>query len=70
MAYFVNEIQNNTSTTYAFDNEAQAESKYHDILHYASVSNVEKHGAILYDSNGSCTKSEVYTHEQTEVQAE
>lgn len=66
MYYFVNEIQNGTSTTYAYENRETAESKYHDILHYASVSTVEKHGAILYDNNGVLIKSEVYTHRQTE----
>ncbi len=68
--FFVNEIQNGTSTTYAFDSQNVAESKYHDILHYAAVSSVSIHGAILYDNYGNALKHECYTHEQATETAE
>lgn len=62
MTYFVNEIQNNTSTTYSFETQAEAEAKYHYILSFAAVSDVEKHGAVMYDSNGFFIASRVYEH--------
>lgn len=60
MTYFVTEIQNATATTYAFDSQAEAESKYYYILSFASKSDVEKHGAILYDNNGTWVMGKVY----------
>lgn len=65
MKYFVSEIQNATATPYAYDSQAEAESKYYDILHYAAVSNVEKHGAILFDNNGNYIMGKVYDRSET-----
>lgn len=60
--YFVNEIQNNTSMTYSFATLAEAQAKYHYILSFAAVSDVERHGAIMYDSNGTYLMGQVYEH--------
>ena len=66
MTYFVDEIQNSTSTNYSFDTQAEAESKYHYILSFAAVSDVEKHGAVMYDNDGNFIASRIFKHEQQE----
>lgn len=63
--YIVIEIQ--TSDTVAtivnsYDNRPQAESKYHQILTAAAVSNVPKHGAIMLTDEGERLKNECYIH--------
>lgn len=65
MTYFVNEIQNETSTTYSFNTLADAEAKYHYILSFAAVSDVRRHGAVMYDNTGSYHMSKVYEHPDT-----
>lgn len=50
------------STTY--DERSEAESKYHDILHYASVSSVAIHSAVIMSEDGCLLKRECYTHTQ------
>lgn len=62
MKYFVNEIQDNTSTTYVLNTIEEAEAKYHYILSFAAVSDVAIHGAILYDNYGVCLISKTYKH--------
>lgn len=64
--YIVIEIQ--TSTTVAtivnsYDNINQAESKYHQILTAAAISDVPKHGAVLLNDEGQRINSECYIHE-------
>ena len=49
-------------TPYAFDDRNEAEAKYHDLLAVAAVSNVDKHGAMLFNEDGFMLKSEVYNH--------
>ena len=66
MKYFVNEIQNDTSTTYVFDELSAAESKYYYILSFAAVSDVAVHGAVLYDNNGAWFCSKTYRHSTDE----
>lgn len=43
-----------------------AESKYHEVLHYAAVSTLPKHAAIIVTEEGKLRKQECYTHEQEE----
>lgn len=64
--YIVIEIQ--TSTTVAtivnsYDNINQAESKYHQILTAAAISDVPKHGAVLLNDEGQMINHECYIHE-------
>lgn len=64
--YIVIEIQ--TSTTVAtivnsYDNINQAESKYHQILTAAAISDVPKHGAVLLNDEGQMINHECYVHE-------
>lgn len=63
--FYVIEIQ--TSTTgaiipFSFEDRNQAEAKYHDLLRVAAVSQVPKHGAMLFNDDGFVLKSEVYNH--------
>ena len=41
----------------------QAESKYHEVLKYAAVSQVPKHSAVLMNDEGQRLKSETYIHD-------
>ena len=64
--FIVIEIQKNGTTvntivdTYTELNEAK--SKYHTILSYAAVSEVEKHAASILDDTGRCIFHEFYIH--------
>lgn len=63
--FYVIEIQ--TSTTgaiipFVFTNRNEAEAKYHDLLRVAAVSQVPKHGAMLFTDDLFVLKSEVYNH--------
>lgn len=66
--YIVLEIQT-TSTVVtlinAYEDRNQAESKYHQILSAAALSNVPKHSAVLMDDVGQTIKNETYIHEVT-----
>lgn len=65
MNYFVLEIQINETGAiipFAFDNQADAEAKYHAILSVAAKSSVDKHSAILMAENGTTIKRESYFH--------
>lgn len=67
--YIVLEIQ--TSNTVAtivnsYEDRNQAESKYHQILTAAALSNVPKHSAVLMNDVGQTIKNETYIHEVTE----
>lgn len=65
--FIVIEIQTQTDkidtivTTHA--DRLQAESKYHEILKFAAVSEVPKHGAVLLNDEGQRINSECYIHE-------
>lgn len=66
--YIVVEIQ--TSTTIStlvnsYEDRNQAESKYHQILTAAALSNVPKHSAVLMNDVGQTIKNETYIHEVT-----
>lgn len=63
MGYYVFECQ--TGKTGAaipmwYDNEAQAEQKYHQILSAAAVSDVPQHGAFLIRDDFRIFKREIY----------
>lgn len=66
MKYIVIELQttgDNVSTlTTQYDGLPQAESAYHQILVYAAISQVEWHGALLMNSQGSVYKQECFNH--------
>lgn len=72
--YFVLEIQINNGTgsilSFSFDERAEAEAKYHTILAVASVSDVQKHSAVLMAENGITLKQESYFHIEEEPQSE
>lgn len=64
--YFVLEIQINETSSilpFAFNNQAEAEAKYHQILSIAATSSVLKHSAVLMAENGVTIKQESYFHE-------
>lgn len=71
--FYVIEFQSEANTgaaiPYAFDNQPDAEAKYHDLLRVAAKSSVRKHGAILITDDLFTVKHEVYPHieEQTNV---
>lgn len=46
----------------SFADRPQAESKYHQILSAAAVSNVLKHGAVMLTDEGERLKNECYIH--------
>lgn len=67
--YFVLEIQIGSTGSilpFAFDNQADAEAKYHAILSVAAKSEVPKHSAVLMAENGITLKQESYFHEVEE----
>lgn len=64
--FIVIEIQTSDSVSTIVDSYAdrlQAESKYHQILTAAAVSEVPKHGAVLLNDEGQRINSECYIHE-------
>ena len=66
MVYFVIETQVNETgavNVLPFQDRNDAESKYHEILMYASKSTVKKHGAMICTEDMFIIKSEVYNHE-------
>lgn len=63
--FVVIEIQTSTTVVTlvnAYEDRAQAESKYHQILTAAAVSTVPKHGAIMLTDEGERLKNECYIH--------
>lgn len=63
--FIVIEIQTNDTVATivnAYADRAQAESKYHQILTAAAVSNVPKHGAVMLTDEGERLKNECYLH--------
>ena len=70
MLFFVIETQVNDKTgnvnVFTFTDRDDAESKYHEVLMYASKSQVRKHGAMLLTEDLFLMKSEVYNHEEVD----
>ena len=73
--YYIIEIQKTFSGEYghivhwAFDEDKEmarlkGESKFHEVLAAAAVSQTDTHSAILIDSNGSPIKNQYYRHTQ------
>ena len=69
--FIVIELQTNTEgqlgniiTTYT--DQAEAESKYYQILSYAAVSNIPIHTALIITSEGLTLKSDCYQHRALE----
>ena len=63
--FYVIEFQTGTTGAvipFAFDNQPDAESKYHTLLAVAAKSGVPKHGVMLCDENLRVMKLEVYPH--------
>lgn len=65
--YIVIELQKNakgevSNLVYAFDNLAEAESKYHSILAAAAVSNLPVHSAIIVSEEGFSVANKCYKH--------
>ena len=65
--YIVMEIQTNTNGEVAtlinqFENINNAESKFHQILASASVSEIPVHTAVLMDEKGVTYRAEYYDH--------
>ena len=66
--FVVIELQKNADGTlgnfvWAFDDEKQAESKYHSVLSIAATSAIPKHSVALVHEEGFVIKYESYTHE-------
>lgn len=69
--YYIAEIQENADgtgavLTYTETTRNGAFSKYHDILHYAAVSNVHLHSAVLMQNDGKYLARETFVHEVEE----
>ena len=67
MKYIVIELQKNAegqvaNIVTAFDNLAEAESKYHTILADAAVSKLPVHSAIIVSEEGFPVKHQCYKH--------
>lgn len=66
--YIVIELQNNADGTvgnlvYSYNSRNEAESKYHNILSAAAVSQVPIHAAMLAMTDGILIASQRYIHE-------
>lgn len=67
MKYLVIEIQTNADGTvgnivFAYDTENEAWSKFHDILHYAAVSSLPMHAAVLIANDGNLIDQKCFRH--------
>lgn len=51
-----------------FTDDAQAKSRYHELLSIAAVSSVPEHSVILVSEEGNYMFHEKYTHETEEVE--
>ena len=79
--YYIMEIQQYEDGTYgdikhfAYDEDAdkallKAESKYHEVLAAAAVSNTMSHAAILFAANGNPLMHQCYKHTVTPEEVE
>ena len=70
--YTVVELQTNNGVTSSlvssFPSRDAAEHKYHEVLMYASTSNVDIHSACLLDAYGFVLKNDNYEHPKEEVE--
>ena len=62
--YIVVELQNNNgqvaNIVTAFSTQQQAEQKFHEILMYASVTELTSHSAVILNDRGELIRSESY----------
>ncbi len=67
MKYTVIEMQNGVvgGNVWTYDDEKQAESKYHAVLSVAAVSSVPVHSAVLLNETGYLVRSQSYKHEES-----
>lgn len=66
MVYFVIEMQAGATAAaipFAYEDELDAEAKYHSLLAVAAKSAVPVHSVILIRADGYVVKSESYSHE-------
>ena len=66
--FIVVELQTNSDGTLgtlvsSFTDKNQADSKYHQVLQYAAVSQLPKHACIMFSEEGFFLKNECYQHE-------
>lgn len=66
--YIILEAQTNKNGTLgtlitSYEDQYQAESKYHQVLSAAAVSSLPKHTAFMLTDDGFVIKSECYKHE-------
>ena len=67
MRYVVLELQTSPDGSVShivdkYDDKNTAESKFHTVLSFASVSSLPSHGCMLLTSEGEMLRSEVYHH--------
>lgn len=64
--YIVVEFQSNAGQTsiltYPFADASLADQKYHEVLAYAAISEVEIHAVSIMNEYGCVAKNEFYTH--------
>lgn len=67
--YVVVELQKSNDTTIAslvttHQTLPEAESKFHQVLSYAAVSNIPLHSCVLLNEDAYVIKTQSYSHEQ------
>ena len=65
--FIVIEIQTNSNGTIgvltnSYDNQMDAEHKYHEVLSAAAISQLPVHAAVIMTNEGYVDKSERYVH--------
>lgn len=71
MIFYVIELQTSSTgavISFAFNNQPDAEAKYHELLSVAAKSAVAKHGAMLISEDGFMVKEEFYDHTTPEAE--
>lgn len=71
MIFYVIELQSSSTgavISFAFNNQPDAEAKYHELLAIAAKSAVAKHGAMLISEDGFVVKEEFYDHTTPEAE--
>lgn len=66
MIFYVIEFQTADTgnvNVWPYTDRSEAEAKYHQVLMYASKSEVRKHGAMIITEDMFVIKSEVYDHD-------
>lgn len=65
MIFYVIELQSGSTgavISFAFNNQPDAEAKYHELLSVAAKSAVAKHAVLLISDDGFVIKQETYNH--------